>query len=93
MSFKLVLPLLGQHARADDQAAVEIATDHELLDEKTSHDRLAGARVIGEEEAQRLAGEHLLVDGRDLVRKRIHERSVNGEERIEQVGEVDPVGL
>ena len=42
---------------------------------------------------KRLAREHLLVDGRDLVRQGVDERRVDGEERIEEVGEVDAVGL
>ncbi len=71
-SVELVLPLLGEAARADDEAAPEIAPRDQLLDEETRHDRLASAGVVGEEEAQRLAGQHRLVDGRDLVRERIH---------------------
>jgi hypothetical protein len=48
---ELVLPLLGQAARADDQAALQVAARDQLFDEKARHDRLAGARVVGEQEA------------------------------------------
>ena len=34
-----------------------------------------------------------LVDGGDLVRQRIDERGVDGEQRIEEVGQADAVGL
>ena len=60
-----------RRARGDDEAALERAADEELADEQPGHDRLAGARVVGEQEAQRLAREHLLVDRGDLVRQRL----------------------
>ena len=41
------------------------------LMKQPGHDRLAGAGVIGQQEPQRLARQHLLVDGGDLVRQRI----------------------
>ena len=48
---QLVLPLLGQVARADDEAPLEISADDQLLDEEPGHDRLAGAGIVGKEEA------------------------------------------
>ncbi len=65
---EFVLPLLGQAARADDQAALQVAARDQFLDEETGHDRLAGAGVVGEQKAQRLARQHLLIDGGNLVR-------------------------
>ena len=90
---QLVLPLLDQAARADDQAAAQIAADEQLLDEQPGHDRLAGAGVVGQQEPQRLARQHLAVDGGDLVRQRLDERGVDGQQRVEQVGQADAVGL
>ena len=90
---KLVLPLFGQTSGADDEAAFEIAAGDQLLDEQPRHDRLARARIIGEQEPQRLARQHRLVDGGDLVRERIDQRCVHGEHGVEQVREADPVGL
>ena len=89
----LVLPLLDQAAGRDDQAALEVAADQQLLDQQPRHDRLAGAGIVGEQEAQRLARQHLAVDGRDLVRQRLDLRRADGEIGIEQVGEPDAVGL
>ena len=40
---------------------------------KPGHDGLACARIVGEQEPQRLAREHGFVDGRDLVWQRIDE--------------------
>ena len=68
---ELVLPLLDQAARCDDEAPFEIAARDQFLDEKASHDRLARAGIVGEEEAQRLTGQHLAIDGRNLMRQRI----------------------
>ncbi len=89
----LVLPLLDQAARRDDQAALEVAADQQLLDQQPGHDGLAGAGIVGEQEAQRLARQHLAVDGGDLVRQRLDLRRADGEVGVEQVGEPDAVGL
>ena len=48
---QLVLPLLHQAAGRDDQAALQAAPDQELLDEQAGHDRLAGAWIVGQQEA------------------------------------------
>lgn len=68
---ELVLPLLGQAAGANDQAALQVAARDQLLDEQACHDRLAGAGIVGQQEAQRLARQHRLVYRGDLVRQRI----------------------
>ncbi|MGH9381613.1 MAG: hypothetical protein ACRD2Z_13515 [Thermoanaerobaculia bacterium] len=52
-----------------------------------------GARVVGEEEAQGLHGQELVVDGDDLVGKRLDEGGVDGEHRVEEVGEPDALSL
>ena len=92
-SAQLVLPLLDQAARGDDQAALEVAADHQLLDEQPGHDGLAGAGIVGEQEAQRLARQHLAVDGRDLVRQRLDLRGADREVGVEEMGEPDAVSL
>src|SRR5205085_8443261 len=46
---KLVLPLLDETARGDNETAFQIAADQQLLDEQTGHDCLAGAGVVGEQ--------------------------------------------
>ena len=71
----------------------KIAARDQLLHEKPGHDRLASARIVGEQEAQRLARQHLAIDGRNLVRQRIDEAGVNREIRIEIMRELDAVGL
>ena len=65
---QLVLPLLDEAARGDDQAAFDVASDHQLLAEQAGHDRLARPRVICQQVAEGLAGQHLRVHGIDLVR-------------------------
>jgi hypothetical protein len=86
---EFVLPLLGEAAGADHEATSEVAACDQLLDEEPGHDRLAGARVVGQEEPQRLARQHRLVDRGDLVRQRIDERSMDGQDWIEEVGQSD----
>jgi hypothetical protein len=90
---EFVLPLLGQAAGADDQAALQVAARDQLLDEQAGHDGLAGAGVVGQQEAQRLARQHGLVDGGDLVRQRLDDGGMHGQHRIEQVGQADALGL
>ncbi len=90
---ELVLPLLGKAAGADHEAAPEIAAGDQLLDEQARHDRLARARVVSEQEAERLARQHGLIDGRDLVRQWVHERGMHRQHGVEEVREADPVRL
>ncbi len=92
-AIQLVLPLLGQAAGADDQAALQVAPGDQLLDEQAGHDGLAGAGVVGQQEAQRLARQHGLVDGGDLVRQRIDHGGVHRQHRVEEMGQADAVGL
>ena len=42
---------------------------------------------------QRLARQHRLVDGGDLVRQRLDEARADRDVRVEEVGEVDPLRL
>ena len=92
-AIQLVLPLLGQTARADDEASLQIAARDHLLHQEAGHDGLAGARVVRQQKSQRLARQHLLVDRCDLVRQRFDERGMDGEHRIEQMRQPDAVRL
>jgi hypothetical protein len=56
LQVQLVLPLLYEPARRHDQAPTHVLSQHQLLDVEPSHDRLAGARVISEQEALGLIG-------------------------------------
>ena len=92
-AIELVLPLLGEASGADDKTALKVAAGDQLLDQQPRHDGLAGAGVVREQEAQRLARQHAFVDGRDLVRQRLDDRGMNGEHRVEQMREMDALGL
>jgi hypothetical protein len=72
---------------------LEVAAGDELFDEESGHDGFAGSGVVGEEEAEGLAGEHFLVDGGDLVREGFHEGGVHGQHRIEQMCQLDSMGF
>ena len=90
---QLVLPLLDQATGGDDEAAFHVGAHHQLADEEPGHDGLAGAGVVRQHVAQRLARQHGLVDGGDLVRQRCHVGGVHRHHRVEQIGQVDAVGL
>jgi hypothetical protein len=77
-TIKFVLPLLGQTSRTNDETPLEIAARNQLLDEEARHYRFARARIIGEQEPQRLARQHRLINCGDLVRQRLDYRSMHG---------------
>ena len=85
----LVLPLSDEPAGSHDEDSPDVATKHQLLDVQPGHDRLAGAGIIGQEEAQRLPGKHLAVDSDDLMRKWLDQTEMHREAGIEQVSETD----
>jgi hypothetical protein len=78
-------------AGRDNQAALQVATDQQFLDEKTGHDRLAGAGVVRQQEAQRLTRQHLAVDSRYLVGERLDLGSADGEVGVEKMRQTDAV--
>ncbi len=90
---ELVLPLLSQAARADHEAALQVAAGNQLLHQEPGHDRLARARVVGQQEAKRLARKHRLIDCCDLVRQRLNQRGMHGEHRVEQMRQTDAMRL
>jgi len=64
---ELLAPLEGERRGADDQDSVGDTAQAQLLEEEAGHDRLAGARVVGEHEAQPGLRQHVAVDSDDLV--------------------------
>src|SRR5216683_4371402 len=58
---ELILPLLHKVAGRDDEAAMEIATNHEFFDEQSCHDGFARSWVVGQQVAQGLFAQHRLV--------------------------------
>ncbi len=90
---QLVLPLLGEAAGANDEAPLQVASRNQLLHEQPGHDGLAGARVVGQEKSERLARQHGLIDGRDLMRQRIDQRRVDCQHGVKQMCELNAVQL
>jgi hypothetical protein len=84
---EFILPLLDQTPRRNDEAARHVATDDQFLHQQASHDCLACAGIVREQEAERLPIEHRLVNRSDLVGQRIDAGRVDGDERVEQEGE------
>ena len=92
-ALQLVLPLFREAAGTHDQTALEIAPGHQLLHQQSCHDRLAAARVVGEQEAERLLGQHRLIDGGDLMRQGLYQRGVDRQKGIKKVSEADAIGF
>ena len=70
---EFILPLFRKVSWANDETSLKIATNDQFLDQQSRHDRLSSARIVGQEESQRLSGQHGFVHGRNLMRQRIHE--------------------
>ena len=87
------LPLEGEIGRRDDQRALDQAADLQLLEQQAGHDRLARARIIGQEEADARQLHEVVVDGLKLVRQRIDAGDGEGEVRVVLVGEAEPQRL
>ena len=90
---ELILPLFGERAGADDEAALEVAAGDQLFDEQAGHDGLAGAGIVGKEEAQRRPGQHGFVDGGDLVGERLDVRGMHGQQGVKEMSEADALGF
>ena len=90
---QLVLPLLDQAAWGDDQAALQVTAEHQLLDIQARHDRLARSRVVGQQEAERRAVQQFTVDSLDLVGERLQVRRLHREHRVEPARHADAEGL
>ena len=80
---QLVLPLLHEVAWRHDEAALEVAAGHHLLDEEARHDRLSRAGVVREHVAQRQARQHILINGLDLVGQGLDGRGAYGQVGVE----------
>jgi hypothetical protein len=78
-----VLPLLDQASRGHDQHAPGVGAHQQFSDQQAGHDGFAGAGVVSQHVAQRLARQHRLVDCSDLVRQRFHVGRVNRHHRVE----------
>ena len=92
-AIQFVLPLFGQTARTDDQAALQVASGDQFFHQQAGHDCFARPGVIGEQEAQRLAWQHRVVDCCDLVGQWLYDRGMDREHWIEQVRQPYSVGF
>ena len=89
----LPLPVADQPRRRHDQHAADQPPRQHLAHVQAGHDRLAGAGVVGQQEAQGRLPQHLLVDGDALVRQRVDQRGLGGERGIDQMPIGQPVRL
>ena len=64
---EFISPLFDEAAGGDDQDAVSIGSHNQFAQVKTRHDGFSSARIVRENKAQGLAGEHTFIDGCNLV--------------------------
>ncbi|MGD8202474.1 hypothetical protein ACQE98_17675 [Ornithinimicrobium sp. W1679] len=72
---------------------MHVVAEHELLDQEACHDRLPCAWVVGKQETQGAAGEHLAVHRADLVGERFDLARGDRDHRIEETRTLDPLCL
>jgi len=65
----------------------------EFADVEASHDGLACAGIVGEDEPEWLGRQHRLVNGGDLVRERVDVGRVDGHHRVEQESQINALGF
>src|SRR5207249_6810856 len=90
---EFVLPLFGETSWTYDEASLKIAPGDQFFDEQSRHDGLSSTRIICQKKSQWLTRQHRLIHRRNLVRERIDQRSVNGENRIKQMREANSMRL
>ncbi len=90
---EFIAPLLDQAARGNDEHAAGIGAHDQFADIQAGHDRLACARVIGQDVPQGLPWQHRFLHGRDLVGERLDIGGMDSHHRVEQEGQIHPLGF
>ena len=90
---ELALPVADEAGRRDDQHPADAAAEQHLPHVEAGHDGLAGAGVVGEQEAQRILLQHPLIDRDALVGERIDPGGLAREGGVELVPVGQPVRL
>ena len=92
-TIQLILPLFHEVAGRDNEAAVQIPANHQFLNEQARHNRLASTGIVGQQVAQGLFAKHRIIDGGNLVRQRLNQRGMHGNQGVKQVGQADTIRL
>ena len=82
LSCHLPLPLEAEACGGDDEDAPDQTSDLQFLDQKSRHNRLSGARVVGQKESDAGELEEILVDRFKLVGKWVYPSDRKTEVRI-----------
>ncbi len=90
---QFALPLEREVGRRDDQHTAHQAAGLQFLEQQPRHDRLAGAGVVRQQEANARQLQEVAVDGFELMRQRIDAGDREREERIVLVGQAETMGL
>ena len=90
---QLPLPIAHQAGRRHDEHPPDAAPAEHFPHRQAGHDGLAGAGVVGQQEADGVLRQNALVNGDALVRQRVDAGDFAGECGVELVAEGQPVGL
>src|SRR6185312_7288414 len=90
---ELALPLEREVGRADDEHALDQLAQLQLADKEAGHDRLAGASVVGEQEAHPRELQEVVVHRLELVWQRIDPADREPEIRVELISDAEGIGL
>ena len=90
---ELPFPIADEAGGRDDQYPPQMAAGHRLAYVEAGHDGLAGAGVVGQQEAQRLARKHALIDGDALMGQRVDACRLAGEGGVELMAVGQPQSL
>ena len=86
---QFLAPLLHEPAGSDDDCALAVRAQDQLLQIQPRHDRLARAGVVGQQEPQRDTWQQFIVDRTNLVRQRINVGTVDCDHRVVERGVLD----
>ena len=92
-SHLVLLPLLGQATRRNDEDTLHDVAHQEFLQEQTSHNGLSRSRIIGKKKTNARLRKQKLIDRLYLMRQRIDNTTVDGKKWIKLIGRVDALSL
>ena len=90
---QFTLPLNRQVRRCDDQHSLHQPACLEFLQQKPSHDCLAGSRIVGQQKPDAREFQKVAVDRFKLVRQRIDASNRKRKERVVLVGQSQSMSL
>jgi hypothetical protein len=86
-------PLIFQVTGHDHKRPLNQPPVLKFFEQKPGHDGLSCSGIVSEEESQAGVPQNVVINSLDLVRQRVYLRDVDCVERIELIGEANPMSL